>query len=923
MAKPRAAAPSGVAATGPDVLLATKLHLPCPQADLVPRPRLAEALDKGMARALIVVSAPAGFGKTAMLADWIREEGKPAAWLSLDPADNDPARFWRHAAAALDRVRPGIGERVGPLLGPPAPREFTGLVAALINELADQPGNNEILLVLDDYHLIGSESVHGSLAFLLEHRPPGLRLVLATRADPPLPLARLRARGQLTELRAAELRFTTGEAAALLHQAADADLPPAAVAALTKRTEGWAVGLHLAALSLRGHPDAVGFVEAFSGSHRYVLDYLAGEVLEQQPEHVRAFLLETSVLDRLSGELCETVTGRTDSQAMLEAIERAGLFLMPLDQVRIWWRYHQLFADLLRARLRQEQPGKLSGLHRSAAAWCEAHGLVDEAIHHAVAGGDAVWAARLIERHFDALLRRGATVDRWMAALPEELFRSRPRLRLIQAIWAVMAGRVDEVVPMLADADRALETGGDEPIEPSVGRAASRVANVPASIALMRAELARRHGDAARMGSFALQARACLSADDQVMRLQVNWDQAVADGLCGRLVEAEAALMGLLAEQQAMGELYLAVRVACDLGQVRQARGHLSPALTAYEQALQIATEAGRPLPPAGLALLGMAEVLYEQDDLNAATRRAAEGIALCRQLAYTQPLATGLATSAWIRQAQGDRAGALEAMAEAGRVAPRPGVAGPLNPVPAQRARLLLAHGDVAATARWVDERGLSADDEPSYAGEPEHLVLARLLLARHRPGEALAMLERWHAAAVAAGRTGSIMRLRALLALAQAASGNQNRALGSLAAALSLACPRGYVRVFADEGTPMAALAAQLAAAQRAGPGNVGGVPPDCLAQILAAFGRGPVAPPARVGTPAGARGLIEPLTARELDVLRLLAVGKSNQRIAGELVVTLDTVKKHVSHVLAKLGAANRAEAVTRAHKLDLIP
>jgi len=923
MAKPRAAAPSGVAATGPEVLLATKLYLPRPQADLIPRPRLAEALGEGMAGALIVVSAPAGFGKTALLADWIRQEGKPAAWLSLDPADNDPARFWRHAVAALDRVRPGIGERAGSLLGPPAPGDFTGLVTALINELADQPGDGEILLVLDDYHLIGSEPVHGSVAFLLEHRPPGLHLVLATRADPPLPLARLRAKGQLTELRAAELRFTSGEAAALLHQATDADLPPAAVAALTKRTEGWAVGLHLAALSLRGHPDAAGFVAAFSGSHRYVLDYLTGEVLDQQPEQVRAFLLETSVLDRLSGELCDTVTGRTDSQEMLEAIERAGLFLMPLDQVRVWWRYHQLFADLLRARLQQERPGRLPGLHRAAAAWYEAHGLVDEAVHHALAGGDAVWAARLIERHFDALLRRGATVDRWMTALPEELLRSRPRLRLIQAVGAVMAGRVDEAVQLLADADRVLETGDDEPIEPSVGRAASRVTNVPASIALVRAELARRHGDAAVMGTFARQARACVSADEQALRLQVDWDLAVADWLRGRLAEAEAALTGLLAEQQAAGELYLAVRAACDLGQVRQARGHLGAALTAYEQAVQIATEAGRPLPPAGMALLGMAEVHYEQDDLDAAARRAADGVALCRQLAYTQPLATGLAASAWICQARGDRTGALEAMAEAGRVAPGTGVAGPLNPVPAQRARLLLAHGDVAAAARWVDERGLSADDEPNYAGEPGHLVLARLLLARHRPGEALALLERWHAAAVAAGWTGSIIRLQALLALAHAASGNQDRALESLAAALSLACPHGYVRVFADEGAPMATLAAQLAAAQRAGPGNAGGVPLGCVAQILAASGRSPVAPPARAGTPAGARGLIEPLTARELDVLRLLAAGKSNQRIAGELVITLDTVKKHVSHVLAKLGAANRAEAVTRAHKLALIP
>jgi LuxR family maltose regulon positive regulatory protein len=638
---------------------------------------------------------------------------------------------------------------------------------------------------------------------------------------------------------------------------------------------------------------------------------------------VRAFLLETSVLDRLSGGLCETVTGLTDSQAMLEAIERAGLFLMPLDQARVWWRYHQLFADLLRARLQQERPGRLPGLHRSAAAWCDAHGLIDEAIRHALAGGDAVWAARLIEQHFDEVLRRGASADQWMAALPEELLRSRPRLRLIQATLALMAGRVNESVPLLADADRALEAGGGEPIEPSVGRAASRVANVPASVALVRAEIARRHGDAAGMGTLALRARACLSADDQALRLQVDWDLAVADWLRGRLADAEAALTALLAKQQAAGEFYLAVRIACDLGQVRQARGHLGAALTAYEQAWQIATEAGRPPPPAGLALLGMAEVLYERDDCDAAAQRAAEGVTLCRQLAYTQPLATGLATSAWICQARGDRAGALDAIAEAGRLTHGPGAASPLNPVPAQRARLLLTQGDVAATARWMDERGISPCDEPSYAGELEHLVLARLLLARRRPEEAVAMLERWHAAAVAAGRVGSIVRFRALLALAHAATGNQDRALRSLAAALRLACPRGYIRVFADEGAPMAALATRLAADQQAGLGNADGIPPDGLARILAAFEHNPAAPPGGAGTPAGGPGLIEPLTARELDVLRLLAAGKSNKRIAGELVVTLDTVKKHVSHVLAKLGAANRAEAVTRAHKLNLIP
>jgi LuxR family transcriptional regulator, maltose regulon positive regulatory protein len=923
MAEPRTAAPAGVAGTGQDIVLATKLHMPSPPPGLVLRPRLVEALGRGRAPALILVSAPAGFGKTALLADWIRREGRSAAWLSLDRGDNDPARFWRHAVAALDRASPGIGERVGPLLRGTAPHSFEGLVTAMINELVGQSGEDELLLVLDDYHLIDSPPVHTSLGFLLEHRPPGLHLVLATRADPPLPLARLRARGQLTELRAADLRFTTEEAATLLHETAGAGLSPEAVAALTRRTEGWAAGLHLAALALRGRRDAAGFVTAFSGSHRYVLDYLAGEVLEHQPEQVREFLLETSVLDRLSGELCDAVTGRTDSQAMLAAIEQAGLFLVPLDEVRGWWRYHHLFADLLRARLRQERPGKLPTLHRAAAAWCEAHGLVDEAIRHALGAGDAAWAARLMEEHYDALFRRaeGATVDRWVEELPEQLLRSRPRLRLAQAVWALMRGQVDRAEPLLADAEHALQTGGCEPNKPSAG-AASFVANVPATIALVRADLARRRGDANAMEAFAQQARAQLSAGDQTLQLIIDWDLAVAAWLRGELAEAETGLTILVAEQQAAGERYLAVRPACDLGQVRQARGRLEAALAAYEQALRIATEAGHLLPPAGMAHLGIAEVLYERNDMHAAEQHATEGVTLCRQLAYTQPLATGLSTLAWIRQAQGDPAGALEVMAEAERVAPGPAPAGLLNPVPARRARLLLTQGDTAAAARWISERGLSPDDHPNYASEPEHLVLAQVLLAQHRSAEALAMLRRWHATAVAARRTGSIVHLGALLALALADTGDLSGGLDTLAETLRLACPPGYVRVFADEGAPMDALLARLAAARRVGPGKPGSVPPDCLIRILAAFGRRAAASPAGAGSRA-VSGLAEPMTPREMDVLRLLAAGKTNSRIARELVLTLDSVKKHVSHVLAKLGAANRTEAVARARELHLIP
>ena len=451
--------------------------------------------------------------------------------------DNDPARFWRYVVAALDRAQPGIAERLGPLLGPPAPRSFEGLVTALINELAAQPGRDEVLLVLDDYHLVDAGPVHESVAFLLENLPPGLLLVVSGRADPPLPLARLRARGQLAELRAAELRFTTGEAAALLGAAAGPVLPDTAVVALTARTEGWAAGLQLAALSLRGRTDAAGFVAAFSGSHRFVLDYLADEVLDGQPGQVRAFLLETSVLERLSGELCDAVTGRSGSQAMLQDIERAGLFLVPLDEVRGWWRYHHLFAGLLRARLEQEQPGRVQELHRAAAAWSDEHDLGDAAVRHALASGDTARAARLVERHVETLLGRseGATLHRWLSALPAESVRARPRLCLAQAISAVVGRQVEAVEGLLDDAERAFAVTGDEPYEPPTGRAGSVLANVPALIAFLHADLARLRGNAALATDYNRQTLAELGDEDSVMRSFVRWNLAGADWLRGRL----------------------------------------------------------------------------------------------------------------------------------------------------------------------------------------------------------------------------------------------------------------------------------------------------------------------------------------------------------------------------------------------------
>jgi LuxR family transcriptional regulator, maltose regulon positive regulatory protein len=921
-----ATAAAGPAGSAQDVLLATKLHVPTRQPGFVPRPRLADRLEQGLNQKLILVSAPAGSGKTTLLADWARHNRRSVAWLSLDPGDNDPARFWRHAAAALDRVRPGIARQVAPLIGPPPPRSFDGVVTALINEIATHPADGEILLFLDDYNLIGSQRVHESLAFLVDHLPPGLRVMMASRADPPLGLARLRAGAQLAELRAADLRFTTDEASALLRLAAGEDLPDTAIAALTARTEGWAAGLQLAGLSLRGRSDIPEFVAAFNGSHRYVLDYLTGEVLDRQPGDMRTFLLETSVLGRLSGALCDAVTGRHDGQAMLEEIERANLFLVPLDDVRGWWRYHHLFADLLRERLQREHPGLASQLRRAAAIWCEESGLADEAIGYALASDDRVLAAELIERHFDYffyLRAEGPMVQRWLAALPADLVAARPRLLLIQAAIALLSGRMREVKTLLDEAER---TGADfaaQPFEPSAGRSASFLVNIPARIALDRAYLADLRGDGEGTAAFATRALAEIRDDETMLKTHAVATLAMADWLRGRLPEAERGFASSIAAWREAGRSALALAAwgYRSLGQIQRAQGRLGAALQTYRQATDITADYRQAVAPtAGTGNVGLAEIAYARGELDTARRYATESIARNRELVYTPLLPIGLAVLAWIKQAEGDLAGALDSMGEAARLAPDPAIASLLNPVPAERARLLLAQGDVTAAERWVRERGLGVEDEPAYPAEGGYLVLARLLLAQNQPGPALVLLKRLHAAAAAQGRVDSVIATRALQALALAAGGEEDAAIAALAEGLTLGYPEGYVRVFADEGTPMRALVGRVAASRRTQHAAARDIPASYLARIWRAFDPTPAQAPA----PATAvPGLAEPLTSREREVLRLLAAGQANRDIAAELVVSLDTVKRHVSHILAKLGAVNRTEAVARARELKLLP
>jgi LuxR family maltose regulon positive regulatory protein len=923
MAEPPATTPAAAATAERDVMLATKLHIPRTRPGFVPRPRLLEQLDQEMDRELVLVCTPAGFGKTSLLADWARRSQRPVAWLSLDEGDNDPVRFWRHAAAALDTVRPGVVQQVAVLLGGGLqPTWFEAVVTALVNQLAGVA--EEVVLVLDDYHLIQAPQVHQSVEFLLAHLPASLRLVVASRADPPLPLARLRARGQLVELRERDLRFTPTEAAELLHAAVGPELPEAAVAVLQERTEGWVAGLQLAVLSLQGRGDIAAFVEGFSGSHRYVLDYLTEEVLARQPEQLRTFLLETSILERLSGPLCDAVTGRRDGQALLEQVERANLFLQPLDEERRWWRYHQLFADLLRARLHQQRPERVPELHRAAAAWFEAHGLAEEAVRHALAAGEAAWVARLMERHFPGLLwvSEDTTLRRWLAELPASVVRE-PWLCVALASRAAMGGRLVEAERLLLAAERAPAGAGAE--GPPAGTAVRLAEDLPSVIAMYRANFARIRGDAGPATRFAHRAQAELTGDDPLTRAVVEWNLAQADLLGGRLEGVEHALRRVMAAYRAAGMPLQAAAVCYDLAQVQHALGRLGAAITTCREALELAGAVDPDLSPAGAAHARLAELLRERDELDAALDHATRGVELCRQHEFAWPLAVALAALAWIRQAQGDPDGAWAAMAEAERVLPDPGLVDLFNPAPAQAARLALAQGRVEDAARFVQERGLGPEDEPGYPREREYLVLVRLLLAQQAPEQALGLLARLHAAAAAQGRIGSVIQVRALQALARSASGDHAGALEALAEALTLGAPEGWLRVFLDEGPPMATLVRKLLAGRRQQrPAAADAIPREYLARLADAFEQAglPIRPPTSRGGVVVA-GLVEPLTARELEVLGLLAAGAPNRTIAEQLVVTQETVKKHLSHLFDKLGVANRTQAVARARELGLLP
>ena len=888
-----------------DSLVSTKLRPSHEHPRLVSRPRLTDRLEREPGRRLTLLSAPAGFGKTTLLNEWFGKRangGASAAWVSLDEGDNDPVRFLSYLVAALRRTGDeGFGEGVMAALRSPEPPRMEAVLGALVNELADLPG--EATMILDDYHAIDSESVHRMVSFLLERLPEGAQLVISGRVDPPLPLARLRARGQMTELHAADLRFTPEEAAAFLGDVMGLDLSAGDVAALERVTEGWIAALQLAALSMRERKDVSGFIRSFSGGHRDVFDFLAEEVLERQTEHVQSFLLETSILDNLSGSLCDAVTGRDDGQYTLERLERENLLVVPLDDDRVWYRYHHLFADFLRGRLERERPERLAPLHLRASEWCEENALVAESVRHALSADDHERAARLLERGAVQIWYRGEvmTLLSWLRALPEEAMRGRPLLLIWYAAALMLAGRLDGVEHLLAQAEDAI---GEEP---RPDEADPR--HVLANAAAVRSLHARRLGDAQAALGHARRALSLLPEDNLNPRPFVAITLAQAYQAAGDHEAAISAFAEAGALGRAAGHAYVALSAMAAEAHLELARGRLREAEDVLRRALGFAAERGSELLPAvGSVRIGMGELLYEWNDLDAAARHLTEGVELAGRTGDVEILMWGHIALSQVRRAQGDAEGALTAAREAERVAQSSDTDHAVVDAAVWKARLYLMGGDPASAAS-EQERAARVGEVRRYSRELERIMLARLLVARDEPDEALRLLAQLHETAETAGRTISILSLQAL---ALQARGEKERAVSTLAKALDLAEPEGYVRTFVDEGPPMAELLSGVLEARQRGRLDPP-VPAHYIRKLLGVLERD-AAP--------SAAGLPEPLSERELEVLQLIAAGKTNRRIASELFVSVGTVKTHINNTYRKLDAHSRTQAVARARELNLI-
>ncbi|MCL4487133.1 MAG: LuxR C-terminal-related transcriptional regulator [Chloroflexi bacterium] len=910
-------------------ILATKLYIPPPRSKIVLRPRLIERLNEGLSasRKLTLISAPAGFGKTTLVSEWVAGPGQHppgqvcerlepkvrVAWLSLDEGDNDPACFLAYLVAALQTIAANIGAGVLRTLQSPQPPSTESILTILLNEITTIPDN--FVLVLDDYHVIDAKPVENALAFLLEHLPPQMHLVIATREDPHLPLARLRARGKLTELRAADLRFTPSEAAAFLNQMMGLNLSEEDIAALETRTEGWIAGLQLAAISMQGHQDATSFIHSFTGSHHFVLDYLVEEVLQQQSESIQTFLLRTSILDRMCGPLCDAVlhgdadlhpTPSASGQETLEYLEHANLFIVPLDDERRWYRYHHLFAELLRQRLLQQQShqsadsstgdeGKgVAELHIRASVWFEDNGSGIEAFQHAAAANDVERAARLIEGDAIPLHFHGAVtaILNWLESLPTTVLNARPSLWWKHASLLLGNGQTTGVEEKLQAAEAAMQG------IPSVVKGPDKTRNLIGQIAAARATLALTRYQPEAMITQARRALEYLPPDNLLSRFRANWTMAMAYHFRGERDAAGRAYTDALSIAQASGSVLNTSLATICLGQIQELENQLHPAAETYRRSLQLLGDYSN--PSTSEAYLGLARICYEWNDLDAAEQHGQKSLQLARQ--YDQVIDRFVISEVFLARlklARGDVLGAAAMLAETDQSVHQHNFVFRMPEVAAAQVLALLRQGDLAAAAHLAQTHDLPISQ-------------ARVLLAQGDTSEALAVLAPYRQQMEAKCWQDERLKVMVLQAIAHRAHGEKDKAVHLLGDALALAEPGGFVRLFVDEGSPMAELLTEAAAH---------GIMPIYVGKLRAAFeaeaqtseGKSDLSP---------AQPLVEPLSQRELEILRLIAQGLSNREICERLFLALDTVKGHNRRIFDKLQVQRRTEAVARAHELGLL-
>jgi LuxR family maltose regulon positive regulatory protein len=900
-------------------LLTTKLFIPPTRPKIVPRPRLIDHLNACAYPGckLILISAPAGFGKTTLVSEWVQVLSKAVpltaiAWLSLDEGDNDPARFLAYFIAALNQaqgVEASIGKGSLNMLQSPQPPPTEAVLTQLINEIVVIP--DRIILVLDDYHVIGSSQVDDILTFLVEYLPPQMHLVIASREDPHLPLSHFRARGQLTELRAADLRFTSSEAAEFLNQVMGLKLTIEDIAALERRTEGWIAGLQLAAISMQGRDDTTAFIESFTGSHRLVLDYLVEEVLERQPVDIQDFLLITASLDHMNGSLCDALTGKENGQEYLELLDDANLFIVPLDDERCWYRYHHLFKDLLRSRLQQTQPGRIVLSQQKASEWFEKTGFVNEAIEYALRAEDFDRAIRLIDGVAETMWMQGEIkkLGDWLNALPGDLLSAKPNLCVFHAIGQYTAGLGDSAELSLQAAERAFDPQAENASDPLANAQRKMLGRVAAT----RALIAFYKGNITEIVQNANQALEYLPDEDLSWRSSAAVALADAQMLIGDLNEAHRTLIEALEISEAAGNEYRIILVYCRLAIALRQRGQLQQVLDICGEQVQFSDSSSMAYPNAtGLLLAIWGETLAEINDLSGALQKATEGLELAERSGNVVSISWSYLCLVRVMYSRGDFAGAEE-LVKMMKVASQEYAIPPWveSIMTSWQVRIWLTQGDLGHASWWAKQRKLDLEEALTQTNEMEFIALARVLISENQQEEAIGLLQSMLRTEEAMGRTDRVIEILILLALAYQDLENMKQSMSTLSKVLSLAEPEGFFRIFVDEGPPMARLLYE---------GLTHGIEEDYIRELLVAF---PVVDPGEVD-PRGKDGeLIEPLSKREIEVLQLIAEGLTSREIAARLYLSPNTVNVHSRNIISKLGVNNRAKAVVKARTLGILP